>query len=174
MPYDPARHHRRSIRLRGYDYTVQGAYYVTICIHGRQCLLGDVVGGAVRLSDYGRIVTACWDAIPDHFSGVELDAFVVMPDHVHGIVVIATDPPAPATGGQPTGPPKRSLGAIVGSFKAAAARQINQLRGTAGAPFWQRNYYEHIVRDSADLDRIRAYIECNPARWLGAKQRRAR
>jgi len=171
MPYDPTRHHRRSIRLRGYDYTAQGAYYVTICVHGRERLLGDVVGGAMHLSECGRIVAECWAAIPDHFSGVELDAFVTMPDHVHGIVVIATDQPAPTTGGRPNGPPKRSLSAIVGSFKAAAARQINQMHDTADAPLWQRNYYEHIVRDAADLNRIRAYIERNPARWPGARPR---
>ena len=140
MPYDPSRHHRRSIRLRGYDYAACGAYFVTICVHSRERLLGDIIDGAVRLNEYGRIVTACWNAIPVHFSGAELDAFVAMPDHVHGIVVIAADSQparkAPSPDARPNGPPRHSLGVIVGSFKAAAARQINQLRDRAGAPLW--------------------------------------
>jgi len=170
MPYDPNKHHRRSIRLRGYDYTRRGAYFVTICTHGRECLFGEVAGAEMRLNAYGRIVAECWEAIPAHFDRVELDAFVAMPNHVHAIVVFTTDdvlsqrPVAPA--GRPKGPPRHSLGAVVGAFKAAASKRINELRGTAGAPVWLRNYYEQIVRDEADLARIRAYIERNPARWF--------
>ena len=170
MIYDPDKHHRRSIRLRGYDYSAQGAYFVTICVRGRECLLGDVIGGKMCLSEYGRAVTECWDAISDHSGHVDVDAFVVMPNHIHGIIVIvrATDT-SPDTvahrSRRPKGPPQGSLGAVVGAFKAAAIRRINVLRGAPGATFWQRNYYEHIIRDSAALARIRAYIESNPARW---------
>jgi len=86
--YDPEKHHRRSIRLRGYDYTQPGAYFVTIVTRNRECLFGDVVDGNVALNEYGHVVHACWKAIPDHFPNVTLDAFVVMPNHVHGIIVI--------------------------------------------------------------------------------------
>ena len=89
MPYDPQKHHRRSIRLKGYDYTQPGAYYVTLCTKARQCLFGDVIKGEMRLNSLGHIAFTCWQAIPEHFPHVELDAFVVMPNHLHGILVIS-------------------------------------------------------------------------------------
>lgn len=95
MKYHPARHNRRSIRLQGYDYSRAGAYFVTVCAYNRRCLFGDVVDGEMRVNLGGHVVEACWDAIPDHFPGVELDAFVVMPNHLHGVVVI---PGVPKTG----------------------------------------------------------------------------
>jgi REP element-mobilizing transposase RayT len=88
MRFDPEKHHRRSIRLKGYDYRRQGAYFVTICTHDRLCLFGEVVGGEMRLNEYGRIALGCWKEIPLHFPQAELDAFVVMPNHVHGIIVL--------------------------------------------------------------------------------------
>jgi REP element-mobilizing transposase RayT len=171
MPYDPDKHHRRSIRLRGYDYAACGAYFVTMCVHRRECLLGAVVDGEVRLNEYGCAVEECWGAIPQHFAHVELDAFVVMPNHVHGIVVItaqsAVDSPVVSDRKRPNGPPRGALGAIVSTFKAASGRRINQLRDTTGMQVWQRDYYEHIIRYAVALDRIRIYIEANPARWAG-------
>jgi len=95
MPYDPTRHHRRSIRLKGYDYSQAGAYFVTICTQDRACLFGKVVNGEMRLNDAGRMVLAEWNMLPERFPHVVLDAFVVMPNHVHGIVVITN--PAPMT-----------------------------------------------------------------------------
>jgi REP element-mobilizing transposase RayT len=92
MPYDPQKHHRRSIRLKGYDYTQPGAYYVTLCTEARQCLFGDVVKGEMRLNSLGHIAFTCWQAIPAHFPHVELDAFVVMPNHLYGILVISDTP----------------------------------------------------------------------------------
>jgi REP element-mobilizing transposase RayT len=91
MAFNPEIHHRRSIRLREYEYNRGGAYFVTMCTHERECLFGDVVDGAVRLTDMGRMVQECWDAISNHFPHCELDAFVVMPNHVHGIVAFAGD-----------------------------------------------------------------------------------
>jgi REP element-mobilizing transposase RayT len=88
MKYDPTIHRRRSIRLQGYDYSQAGAYFVTICTHNRQCLFGGIADRKMRLNDAGRVVQQCWDRIPTHFPHVELDGFVVMPNHVHGIVVI--------------------------------------------------------------------------------------
>ena len=89
MPYDSQKHHRRSIRLKGYDYTQPGAYYITLCTKARQCLFGDVVKGEMRLNSLGYIAFTCWQAIPNHFPHVELDAFVIMPNHLHGILVIS-------------------------------------------------------------------------------------
>ena len=174
MPSNVARHRRRSIRLRGYDYTSPGAYFVTICVRDRACVLGKVVEGEMRLDSLGEIAVECWRAIPDHFPHVRLDAFVIMPNHVHGIIVIvgavrATHAsPVPHASPQrnpPRGPRPGSLGAVVGSFKSATTKRINQIRGAPGTPFWQRNYYEHVIRDQAGLDRIRRYIQANPRRW---------
>jgi len=168
MGYDPDKHHRRSIRLRGWDYAQQGAYFVTIVTHEGECWFDD---SALR-----HVVEAAWAAIPGHFPHVELDEWVVMPNHIHGIIVIATHPSgnvvgatqcvAPTNGhGPPLGPAPGSLGAIIGAFKSYTARKINRLRDTPGAPVWQRNYYEHIVRNEQDLDAIRRYIRDNPAHW---------
>ena len=88
MRHPPDRHHRRSIRLKGHDYTQPGAYFVTICTRDRECLFGHMVNGEMRLNDAGEIARRCWEGIPDHFPSVELDAFVIMPNHVHGIIVI--------------------------------------------------------------------------------------
>jgi len=169
------KNHRRSIRLKGYDYTQAGAYFVTICTKDRACLFGDVADGVMRLNQMGHIVRQCWLAIPDHFPHVLLDEFVVMPNHVHGILVIMPTHDVGATHAsplqnddtptRPRGPQPRSVASIVGSFKSAAAKRINEHRGTPGAPIWQRNYYEHIIRDDESLNLIRNYIADNPLRW---------
>ena len=167
-------HPRRSLRLRHYDYAQAGAYFVTVCTHERRCLFGDIVDGAMRLNDVGRVVETCWATIPDHFPHAGLDAYVVMPNHVHGVIVmvppnVGVSPTGWATHASPlhhrSGPPKRSVGAIVGSYKSVVSKRINALRGRPGAPVWQRNYYEHVIRNEADLHRIRQYIADNPARW---------
>jgi len=168
-------YHRRSIRLKGYDYTQPGAYFVTICTHSREILFGQVMDGEMVLNEYGQIVQACWREIPAHFPHVALEAFVVMPNHIHGIILIVDDiaemtTPVGATHASPLqntprGPVRGSLGAIVGGFKSAATRRINTLRNTPSAPVWQRNYYEHIVRNDRALNAIRRYIAANPVRW---------
>jgi hypothetical protein len=130
MPYDPQKHHRRSIRLKGYDYTQPGAYYITLCTKARQCLFGDVVKGEMRLNSLGYIAFTCWQAIPNHFPHVELDAFVIMPNHLHGILVISdilvgatqASPLHPTKASplhNPCGPAPKSVGVIVGSYKSA-------------------------------------------------------
>ncbi|BBM69293.1 transposase [Rhodothermus marinus] len=171
--YKFQRHHRRSIRLKGYDYTQPGAYFVTICTHGRAPLFGDVVDWEMRLNDMGEIVRACWHEIPDHFQHVELDAFVVMPNHVHCIVCIvdnvgathASPLHASPRRNKPRGPAPGSIGAIVGAFKSAVTQRINQRCGTPGTSVWQRNYYEHIIRTERALNAIRRYIAENPLHW---------
>ena len=163
MKFDPDIHHRRSIRLGEYDYTRAGMYFVTICTWQRESLFGEIVDGAMRLNGMGRVVQECWDGIPVHFPHIELDLFVVMPNHVHGIVAFAGDVypvgaqhAAPEFGFSVSGAGAQhaaplhemllsrnvapgSLGAITRSFKSAVTKRINQLRDNPGAPVWQRH-----------------------------------
>lgn len=143
---------RKTIRLRCFDYSTPGAYLVTICTHHRQPLLGQCRDDEVRLTAAGAAVETCWSRIPVHFA-VELDMFVVMPNHVHGILVLVRAGHAPP------------LQTVVGSFKSAATREVNQLRETPGTSVWQRGYHDHVIRDECDLQRVREYIATNPARW---------
>jgi REP element-mobilizing transposase RayT len=158
--------HRQSIRLLRYDYTQAGAYFVTICTHNRECLFGEVnAQGEMMINDLGRLVERCWNNIPSHFPNIALDTFVVMPNHVHGIIVINTGATHASPLQRRSGPLQHSIGAMVGSFKSAATRHINQHRQISCTPVWQRNYYEHIIRNEESLNRIRQYIIDNPARW---------
>ena len=184
MTYNPEKHHRRSIRLKGYDYTQSGAYYITIVTHGRECLFGDMVDGEMRLSRTGQVAQREWERLPRRFPRVQLDRFVVMPNHIHGIIIItdggrgtaghtntmtvngaAVPLPSPRSHEQFGKPVPGSIPTIVRSYKSAATLRINATRGTPGARVWQRNYYEHIVRSDSSLNRIRQYIVDNPARW---------
>ena len=178
MKFDPQKHHRRSIRLKNYDYTQAGAYYITIVTYQRDPLFGRIVNEEMQLSDHGRIADECWRAIPEHFPNRELDAYVIMPNHIHGILVIhgigmATNP-SPSAGARhasplrPHGVEPGSVGAIVGSFKSAVTKRIG--REIKSTSIWQRNYYEHVIRDERDLNRIREYIQSNPANWEGDRE----
>lgn len=226
MKHSPEGHHRHSIRLRGYDYTEPGTYFVTIVTHDRLCIFDDPVPRRIAETD--------WRSLPTHFPHVVLDEWVLMPNHLHAVVIITGDAngwsegrgeanprrnegtdrrgeafantrpieevpgsspgsrhgdndlanasplPQPASASRlhspsdrrsfaapshPLPPSAGSLGAIIASFKSASARRINRIRHTPGAPVWQRNYYEHIIRDQADLDRVRTYIASNPTGW---------
>ena len=177
---------RRSIRLQGYDYSQAGAYFVTLCTHNRECLLGEIINGEMRLNDSGRIVANEWLKTAEIRNEIELDEWVVMPNHFHGILVINNCCAAPDCRGDrpvalingdtvsgkkgdrpvaPTGPQPRSVGAVMAGFKSAVTKRINELRQTPGAKLWQRNYWEHIVRNEPELSRIREYIHNNPAQW---------
>jgi len=166
MPCDPARHHRRSIRLRGYDYAQAGAYFITLIVQHRAPLFGRVVDGEMVLSDAGQIAEQECLRTPLVRPNVDLDAFVVMPDHMHMILVIERRAlGAPSLDPGAFRSPSQTVGAIVRGFKGATARQI---RGKLMAPdlaVWQRDYYERIIRDEVALHCIRRYIEQNPARW---------
>jgi len=171
--------------LKGYDYAQEGAYYVTICTHARAHLFGEVVNALMERSHIGGIVQRCWDAIPAHMPMVELDEFIVMPNHVHGIIVIAEgaaipepvragnfppprtmDGPPPDPGGKMPTMQRGSLGHIIQTFKAAVSRQVvKEGLVERGTPIWQRGYYERIIRDAAEHDRIAQYIADNPANW---------
>ena len=160
---------RRSIRLPGYDYTQAGAYFVTLCTQRRECLFGDIVNGEMVMNDAGRLVGKCWSDIPIHFLRVELDEFVIMPNHVHGIVVITTGTGtacrAHTTIERFGRPVAGSIPTIMRSFKSAVTKRINEMRNNPGNKLWQRNYFEYVVRDDDVLLKIREYISNNPLKW---------
>ena len=195
MTYNPAIHHRRSIRLQDYDYSSAGAYFVTIRSWNRECLFGDVTDESVRLNDFGMVVDGCWRAISMHFPSVELDEFVIMPDHLHGIMVLVA--PAINLGamnrdvmnldvmnrgvmnldamnrdvmnlGAMNRAPTTTVGGIVRAFKARCTHGINEIRINPGGAVWQRNYYERIIRNDRELNSIREYIVNNPQKWADA------
>jgi REP element-mobilizing transposase RayT len=179
MTYDPERHHRRSIRLHEYDYAQEGAYFVTICARNRKCLFGEVTDGEMTMNAWGQIVYDEWVKSAEIRKEIQLDVFVVMPNHIHGIVVITRDEdgrkhdrvgatgrsPLRQPNNAPRGPAKRSLGSFIAGFKPAVTKRINEIRGAPRAPIWQRNYHEHIIRNETSLNRIRQYIIENPLRW---------
>jgi REP element-mobilizing transposase RayT len=169
---------RKSLRLPNYDYSGNGAYFITICIKNRECLLGKGCDRKVILNEFGLIVTKIWSSLTTRYEQIELDEFVVMPNHIHGIIII-----------NPVGTihelslqgelslqklskelsikerRKMLLPKAIGYFKMNSAKQINQMRQTVGMSLWQSNYYEHIIRDETALNRIREYIINNPLKW---------
>lgn len=155
--YDPEKHHRRSIRLNGYDYSQAGAYFLTICTHNHEPLFGEIVNAEMKLSAYGRIVSNRWLSLPRYYAHIELSAFIVMPNHVHGIVMIKSDSAGLAK--------TQSVSDIVRSFKTFSSKRINEVRGTPGIPVWQRNYWEHVIRNEDSFSRIYDYILTNALRW---------
>ncbi|MGB2694839.1 MAG: transposase [Dehalococcoidia bacterium] len=178
MQYDPDRHQRRSIRLPHYDYAQPGAYFVTVCVQGRECLLGDIEGDEMVPSEAGRMVRSWWHELPRKFPFCDTDAFVIMPNHIHGIIVIRDTPSPvgadlhvrPYSGVRPGSP--APLPRIVQWFKTMTTNAYIQGADRHGwAPFaahlWQRNYYEHIVRNEGEMNRIRCYVEDNPRNWKG-------
>lgn len=193
MPYDPQKHHRRSIRLKGYDYASPGSYFVTLCTQDRVPRFGRVVDGVMMLNDAGRMVAREWAAIPERFPTIRSDAHVIMPNHFHAIITIEytderTDERGAERRGDPRDRPKTrdrpdgvgagtgtetdrsTLGNVVGAFKSITTHAyIVGVRSMGWPPFnkrvWQRNYWERIIRDQPEFNRIRRYIQNNPARW---------
>jgi putative transposase len=223
MGFDSNLNARKLIRLKGYDYSQAGAYFITICTHNRKRLFGQVVGAGskpvvgdgseytvgmgckpvvgagseypvgmgckqvvgagskpalsyMELNEYGRIVKDTWDDLPCHIKDIQLDAFCIMPNHVHGIIFIIRDDNRngrvwnPVKDGRVWNPPLRGakpcgLPEMVRQFKTFSARRINQNRSTPGLPIWQRNYYEHIIRNDEELNGFREYINFNPMNW---------
>lgn len=163
----PKSSQRRSVCLQGYDYALPGRYFVTVCTYERNCTLGKVVDGQMRPNGFGDMVREEWFRTAKVRPQVSVDAFVVMPNHVHGMIEIAgaTRRVVPTNRVQPGGPGRNSLGAIVGQFKSVTSKRINGVRGTPGQPVWQRNYYEHVIRNEAALNKIREYICANPEKW---------
>ena len=212
--YDPQKHHRRSIRLKGWDYRRPGWYFVTMVTQNRECLFGRVVDGKMVLNEFGKIVDYHWKKLPTHFKHIELDEYCMMPNHLHSIIHIihwpdggggmdagaddvrAKDFPEDFDNGEksllykqnvptinnidgnpsplqpddqsqpfPRGTIPGSLSAIIQNYGNVTTRKINKLRNTPGAKLWQRNYWEHIIRNDDELYRIRRYIKNNPLKW---------
>ena len=160
---------KSSPRLPGYPYDLTGAYYVTICTKGNESLFGSVQDGQIVLTPLGEIAQTTWLDLPNHYPHVRLDEYVIMPDHVHGIVVLIDDADVRRDRFRNLSlqekPFKRhGLSEIVRGFKTWAARRINEYRSTTGTPVWQRSFYDRIIRDETDLNRIRQYIRDNPLR----------
>jgi len=159
---------RRSIRLPRYDYSRAGFYFVTICVRNKECLFGEIAEGKVRLSEFGIIADECWREIPIHFNNVILALHVIMPNHIHGILRITNvgaRHALPLQARKFGKPVAGSLPTIIGAFKSAVTRRINQVRSTPSAGFWQRNYYEHVIRNPDELSQIRQYISDNHKKW---------
>ena len=166
MAFDSDRHHRRSVRLKGYDYAQGGAYFVTVCIQHWECLLGDVVDGQMVLSEWGLIASEAWERVAQHWPTVGLDGFVVMPNHFHGIVVLGGEEGGgtpPLQGAQVGGGP--TLGAVFAYWKYQTSKAINEMRQSPGARLWQRSFHDRVIRNDWMLTRGRAYIANNPVRW---------
>ncbi len=200
VKFDPKIHHRRSIRLKGYDYSQAGAYYVTIVTWHREFLFGEIVNKEMKLSNYGEIVQKWWYEIPTHFANIETGAFIVMPNHVHGIIFIferrgtvsvphdnpnlnpldvselekrsaeedytMKEDSSVNQGGET--PPLRvpTLGQIVAYFKYQSTKEMNKVENAGTVTkFWQRNFYDHIIRNERDLQNKTDYINANPLLW---------
>ncbi|MDP2681641.1 MAG: transposase [Deltaproteobacteria bacterium] len=165
---NPDIHHRRSIRLKNYDYSRAGAYFVTVCVQNRECLFGDIDNGEMRLNEFGRVVENEWLKTKDIRGNVKLDYYIIMPNHFHGILVIndcrGVLQYAP-TASRKFRSPSQTIGAIVRGFKSAITKHINETRNNPGCPVWQRNYYEHIIRNEKSMNKIREYITKNPLNW---------
>jgi len=181
MPPESNLSRRRAMRLTGYDYTQPGAYFVTICVQHRKCLFGTITDQEMQLNEIGQIVIDCWNHIPQHFPSVELYEYVVMPNHMHGIIAWGIpkpeDPRPPTTVGARSPRPSNnnpnrinetpapSLGKIIAYFKCQSTKRINQRYNTSGTRLWQKNYHDHIIRNDPDLQRVREYIQINPMKW---------
>jgi REP element-mobilizing transposase RayT len=186
MTFDPEKHHRRSIRLRNYDYSQPGAYFVTICTYQKQSWFGEIKNGQIYLNQLGKIVADEWLKTCKIRPNFKLDEWVIMPNHFHGIVIIndysgddqslgARDAPldlgardAPLDLGARDAPLQQkpnSLSSCIAGFKSAVTKRINLLRQNTDTPIWQRNYYESILRDEKYLAVVREYIINNPKNW---------
>ena len=175
MRHDPEKHHRRSIRLKGYNYSQAGCYYLTVVTQNRECLFGDVVDGKMVLNGAGRVAQTCWLEIPNHFPNVHLDAFIIMPNHIHGIIFIINDEMGKSVGVQNFEPLQRSnqnkyqqiiphsIGSIIRGFKIGVTKWFRH--NTDIYTVWQRNYWEHVIRDEKELNHIQEYTINNPLKW---------
>ncbi|MCR4319264.1 MAG: hypothetical protein NUV74_02880 [Candidatus Brocadiaceae bacterium] len=187
MKYDSDIHPRKSLRLKEYDYSRLGAYFITICTYEKECIFGKVENERMSLNQFGKIVLEFWNNLPGRYANIESDSFVIMPNHIHGIVKIVDTvgiipellhnnktknvgaihelPLQTANTNQKTKRRRMLIPKVVGYFKMNSSKQINTIRNSTGIPVWQRNYYEHIIRNENKLNKIREYIHNNPIRW---------
>ena len=163
-PSNPQTHRRYSMRLKEYDYSQPGEYFITVCTHAHVYLFGEVIDGDMRLNGYGEVVSSTWNDLANYNKGIELGPFVIMPNHIHGIIAII-DAAVFGAGLEPA-PTSPGLSEIVRQLKTFSARRINMLRGTSGEAVWQRGYWDHIIRDDRSRQEIGEYIINNAAKWV--------
>lgn len=185
MSYNPKKHHRKSIRLKGYDYSQEGAYFITICCQDRACLFGKITNGEMILNEMGIIAHNEWIKTTEIRQNVKLDVFVIMPNHIHGIIVLgrgesnspeytrdSTEHENSGEFDSPLRSPSKNIGAIIRGYKSSVTKQIRMLNENGGdlpnlipITVWQRNYYEHIIRNEQSYQTISNYIMNNPLKW---------
>ncbi len=186
LAYNPVLHHRQSTRLQGRDYSQPGAYFITVCTYKKEKFFGDIVNGEMNLNIPGQYAFYQWKNLPDRFPNIDLDEFIIMPNHIHGIIVIRTDmgegsdirdsetkerlisDPSPLQSNENirvNGTVPGSLGAIIQNFKSSTSRKINAIPNMKNIKLWQVNYYDHIIGDEKDYARIVHYIRNNPQEW---------
>jgi putative transposase len=182
MKYNPEKHHRKSIRISNYDYSNRGAYFVTICTKDRECLFGEIIDGEMVLNNTGEIVQKIWDELSENYDGIVTDSFRIMPNHIHGIIIIKNENSCKIEGnldnkeGQTwESAPTISLSTVIQRFKSMSTKRIKSNAKESDLmmisnKLWQRNYYEHVIRNESELNRIREYIECNPQNWDADKE----
>ncbi len=175
--YNPQKHHRRSIRLKGYDYSQAGLYFITICCQNKECLFGQIVNNEMILNNAGKYADKCWLEIPQHLPNAILHEHIIMPNHVHGIIELSDVGAENFLPLQQSNEPKqndfqkmipRSIGSIVKGFKIGVTKWMRSVRMEdfpPQRPVWQRNYYEHIIRNEQSYQVISEYIINNPAQW---------
>ncbi len=178
---------KNSLRLSNYNYSVSGTYFITICSYKREEFFGEITNNLIHLNDYGKIIHDCWYQIPTNYKKIKLDDFVIMPNHIHGIIWIVGaihESPEEKRKIHETPENKLTLGngvirelplrierrkmlisKIIGRFKMNSAKLINNIRNSKGSHVWQRSYYDHIIRNETDLNNTKAYIQNNPLNW---------
>lgn len=178
--YNPEIHHRKSIRLKGYDYSQAGLYFITICCANRECLFGEIKNNEMILNDAGKIANECWLEIPKHFPNAILHEHIVMPNHIHGIIELATVENFQPQRNEFQKMIPRSIGSIVKGYKIGITKWFRNPVGAENSPvgaenllplqkIWQRNYHEHIIRNEKSYQIISEYIMNNPAKWKDDK-----
>ncbi|MBD2269503.1 transposase [Anabaena sp. FACHB-1391] len=189
MTYNPDIHKRQSIRLKGYDYSQSGLYFITICCYQRECLFGNIINSQIILNNFGQLIKEEWLKSAEIREEIEFDDFIIMPNHFHGIVIINQeinsdfmkndvdfqDNNVGANGRSPLrqiqlsrtkiSMKPKSISSLIAGFKSATTKKINIIRNTPQNPVWQRNYYDHIIRNDESLARIREYVQNNPLSW---------
>lgn len=168
-----------STRLKNHDYSENGYYFVTVCVKNREYLFGEIENGSMKINEYGTIVKKCWDDLGNHYENLQLGEFVIMPNHVHGIMIIDNDIPIETgykqkeTGYKPVSTKtkkkmmikKHGISEFVRAFKTFSSRRINKLRNAQSVPVWQTRYYDHIIQNEKELSEICDYINNNPLKW---------
>jgi REP element-mobilizing transposase RayT len=156
------RDYHKNVRLKDYDYSSSGGYFVTIVVAGRECCLSRIDKGNAELTDFGQVVVRGWTWLAEQYSYVVLDEYVIMPNHFHGILFVEDS--------QTEKGPRLTLGRLIAAFKTVTTREINLARKSPGRQFWQDNFHEHVIRNERDLAGVREYIANNPLQWALDKE----